>query len=263
MLGRARAQVWSYSPLYRRPRHFHAEPELNFIVHGSARFGVGSRVVELRAGEVLGFPPGQDHVMLHGSSDLVLLAVGGKLPLVSQTSSAPWSSVAPLHVRPRGPDFEALLARAEKVAGCADEARSAELWQMAIALAAPSQSCSERAPHVLTRRTLALIADDLELTRSALAKHARAHPTDISRHFHHDIGVTLVRYRTRLRILSLIDRVDAGDSNLARSALRAGFGSYSQCHRAFTLELGCPPREFFSTLRAGMEQRFEPLTTRE
>src|SRR5689334_14955077 len=57
MLGRARAQVWSYSPEFRRPRHFHAELELNVIVNGSATFGVGDAVVTARAGDLLGFPP--------------------------------------------------------------------------------------------------------------------------------------------------------------------------------------------------------------
>lgn len=261
MLGQARAQVWSYSPQYRRPRHFHAEPELNLVVHGSARFGVGNRWVDVRAGEVLGFPPGQDHVMLHGSSELVLLAVGAQRDLVCAGSDARCSTTAPLHVRPRAHDFQALVTYAEKVAGCADESRAAELWQMAAALAARSDSYPTGATHVLTRRALALLADDRESSRSALAKRAQCHPSELSRHFHHDLGVTLVRYRTRLRILSLIGRIDGGDRNLARSATVAGFGSYSQCHRAFALELGCSPSEFFGDLRTGMEHRFEPVSS--
>ena len=258
MLGRALAQVWSYSPQYRRPRHFHAEPELNLVVHGSARFGVGNRCFDVRAGEVLGFPPGQDHVLLHGSSELVLLSVGADLGLVSQGSGKRWSNIAPLHVRPRSSDFDVLVARAEQVAGCADESRAAELWQMAGSLADPAEPC--RATHVVTRRALALLTRDLELSRSQLARSVHCHPTEMSRHFHQDVGVTLVRYRTRLRILSLIRQVDARDRNLARSAVLAGFGSYSQCHRAFAVELGCSPSEFFfGSYRAGMEQLFEPV----
>jgi hypothetical protein len=40
-LGRARGIVWKYSPEFRRPRHFHAEPEINVIVAGAATFGLG------------------------------------------------------------------------------------------------------------------------------------------------------------------------------------------------------------------------------
>lgn len=264
MLGRAQAQVWSYLPQYRRPRHFHAEPELNIVIHGTARFGVGSRCVEVGAGELLGFPAGQDHVMLHGSAELVLLAVGTNAELLSHGAGTRGSSMPPLHVRPRRHDFDALVRRAQSIAGCADEARAVELWEMAEALASHSDSCRSSGghSHVLTRRALELVAGDVELSRGALARYARCHPTEMSRHFHRDVGVTLVRYRTRLRILTLIRQIDAGEHNLARAAQLAGFGSYSQCHRAFAQELGHAPSEFFfGSLRATMEQRFEPLST--
>jgi AraC-like DNA-binding protein len=72
------------------------------------------------------------------------------------------------------------------------------------------------------------------------------------------MGTTLTDYRTRLRLLRLIERVDAGSSLLA-AALEAGFGSYSQCHRAFTRVFGCTPRRFFgSELRGAMIGAFAP-----
>ncbi len=252
MMDGAPAQVWSYAPQYRRPRHFHAESELNIVVHGSARFGLGSRSVDVRAGDVLGFPAGQDHVMLQSSSDLVLFAVGAKQALGADTARVH----SALQARPRERDFAALAVRAEALAGCADGARAAELWHMACALALRYPASPT---HVLTRRALALVRDDLELGRAALAKHAQCHPTELSRHFHRDVGVTLVRYRTRLRLMSLIRSMDAGAGNLVRAALLAGFGSYSQFHRAFRAELSCSPREFFSgNLRLEMENYFEP-----
>ena len=58
------------------------------------------------------------------------------------------------------------------------------------------------------------------------------------------MGTTLTEYRTRLRLIRLIERVDSG-SNMLLAALEAGFGSYSQCHRAFTRVFGCTPRRFF------------------
>jgi quercetin dioxygenase-like cupin family protein len=66
------AYVWKYSQAIggRRPRHFHGEPEMNLIVRGSAMFGIGDAVVETIAGELLTFPPGQDHALLEASPDL-------------------------------------------------------------------------------------------------------------------------------------------------------------------------------------------------
>src|SRR3954463_10187106 len=69
MAGQKRAQVWAYAAQYRRPRHFHAEPELNLVVAGRAMFGVGDSTVQVGAGELLSFLPGQDHALLEASPD--------------------------------------------------------------------------------------------------------------------------------------------------------------------------------------------------
>jgi AraC-like DNA-binding protein len=123
-----------------------------------------------------------------------------------------------------------------------------------------AESCRRRSLHVLTRRALNILATELDLGRAALAKQLRCHPTELSRHFHSDMGVTLVRYRTRLRLLSFIREVDVTARNFVDAALLAGFGSYSQCHRAFGAELGCSPSEFFQgAVREAMENRFTPL----
>jgi AraC-like DNA-binding protein len=54
--------------------------------------------------------------------------------------------------------------------------------------------------------------------------------------------------------------VDHGANNLLSASLAAGFGSYSQCHRAFRRELGCSPRDFFdSGLRTMMRDMIAPM----
>jgi AraC-like DNA-binding protein len=60
--------------------------------------------------------------------------------------------------------------------------------------------------------------------------------------------------------LRFIEIVDAGQSTLLAAALAAGFGSYSQCHRAFSAAFGCTPRAFFGTpIRSEMADTFEPF----
>lgn len=100
--------------------------------------------------------------------------------------------------------------------------------------------------HVSTRRTLELLDEDATLGLEALAQQARTLPSEVSRYFHRDLGIPLVRYRARLRLMRFVRLVDAGAHNLMTSASEAGFGSYSQCHRVFQSELGCAPREFFA-----------------
>jgi mannose-6-phosphate isomerase-like protein (cupin superfamily) len=100
--GHARALVWKFSLEFRgrRPRHFHAEPELNLIVSGMATFGVGEAVVTASKGDLLGFPPGQDHVLLETSPDLYLYAIGIDPRLSSEVLRSEAHRVAmPLHIR--------------------------------------------------------------------------------------------------------------------------------------------------------------------
>jgi methylphosphotriester-DNA--protein-cysteine methyltransferase len=58
--------------------------------------------------------------------------------------------------------------------------------------------------------------------------------------------------------LRFIHLVDEG-STFLHAALAAGFGSYSQCHRAFQATLGYAPRAFFaSPVRRAIENAFAP-----
>ena len=73
---RARGHVWRHKPATRRPRHFHAEPELNLVTAGTARFGMGDLAIDVGPGDLLWWPPGQDHVLLDASVDFDLFVVG-------------------------------------------------------------------------------------------------------------------------------------------------------------------------------------------
>jgi AraC-like DNA-binding protein len=245
----------------RRPRHFHAEPELNLIVAGQATFGIGESVVSASAGELLGFPPGQDHVLLESSPDLYLFAIGLDPNFSSKVLRLERDNVTvPLHIRLNSSDLRALETRSAKIVDqIGVEQESAELWEHANWLRQRHAGRLNDATHVLTRRTLSLLADDPDIDREQLASKLRASPFAISRYFHHDVGMTLVRYRTRLRLMRFMRLVDDGNENLTLAAKAAGFGSYSQCHRVFQSELGCAPRQFFlSGLRQQMQQAYEP-----
>jgi AraC-like DNA-binding protein len=252
-----RAFVWKYSQSIggRRPRHFHIEPELNLVVRGSATFGVGDRAVEVSQGELIAFPSGQDHVLLHGSSDLYLFAMGLDPDYSADVLGDRAGPVLPLHVELCGHELAAVTDRASAIVDRAGaEQLGAELWQRIHWLSRRSVERRGRGSHVLTRRVLQLLEIAPEQGLEALATELRANPTELSRHFHRDFGMTLVRYRTRLRLLRFIRLVDSDERDLMTSALDAGFGSYSQCHRTFHAELGCSPRQYLgSALREQMQ----------
>ena len=256
--GDHHAFVWKYSESIggRRPCHFHAEPELNLVVHGSATFGIGESVVTVSAGELIAFPSAQDHALLYSSPDLYLYALG--LSASYSADALANEPSLPLHVQLDEGELRPLLAKAADIVDRpGTDQLGAELWQRVHWLARRAPPRSARGPHVLTRRTLQLLGKAPELGLTALAAQLRAHPTEVSRHFHRDMGITLVRYRTRLKLLQLIQLVDSGKAELMTAANHAGFGSYSQCHRAFQAELGCSPRQFFfSGLRDGMQRSY-------
>ena len=256
--GNHQAFVWKYSdPIGgRRPRHFHAEPELNLVVRGSATFGIGDNVVTVSPGEIVAFPSAQDHVLIDSSPDLYLYAVGLDPRYSAEVLGSEPSH--PLHVRLPGSELRAVADRAAEIVERADVGQlGAELWQRVHWLARHATPRSAQVTHVLTRRTLQLLHADPDLALTSVAQRLRAHPTDVSRHFHRDMGMTLVRYRTRLKLLDFIRLVDSHQAELMAAASSAGFGSYSQCHRSFQAELSCSPREFFlAGLRKDMQHAY-------
>jgi AraC-like DNA-binding protein/quercetin dioxygenase-like cupin family protein len=246
--GVERAFVWKYAQSVggRRPRHFHAEPELNLVVSGSVRFGVGDAVVDVSRGELLVFPAGQDHVVLDASPDLYLYAIGLDPAHSTLVLGRDGQSVAPLHVALDTTELDEVVDRAAAIVDRAEaEELGAELWGRVFWLARRAAARSSGGPHVVSRRALKLLSAAPELGLDRVASELRAHPSEVSRYFHRDLGMTFVRYRTRLRLLHFIRLIQAGKRDLMHAASESGFGSYSQCHRAFCAELGCAPRAFF------------------
>ncbi len=259
ILGAARGYIWHHVPATRRPRHFHAEPELNLITAGRATFGMGEATMAVEAGDLLWWPPGQDHVLLDASLDFDLYVIGLTADFSERVLGDFASSVTASAARFRldGDSlgkFRAMCAAPVEAGATADvERKVGDFWRHA-----HRQRIVAHDRHLLTRRTLESVLARPELKRSDLAQVARGNVSEVSRHFHHDIGLTLTAYRTRLRLLRFIDLVDRGQRFLV-AAVEAGFGSYSQCHRVFLQTFGCTPRLFFrSGIREEIQNRFDP-----
>lgn len=261
MLPGRRAQIWRYSPEYRRPRHFHREPELNLVVSGTASFGTGRALIRAAAGDLLHWPPGCDHELLDPSPDFDLF-VFALTPELCDRVLAQQSALAlagPLQIRLPESTTAALHARLAAPAITAEchvaEEHVARLWLDAhdSRLTAPNRG-------TLGRRVLRSLLQQPELDRGERARLVHAHPSELSRSFHRELGLTLGSYRTRLRLLRFVELCDARRGTLLAAALEAGFGSYSQCHRAFSLTFGCTPRAFFGPhVRDDMANAFEPF----
>jgi len=257
--GPARAHVWHHVPETRRPRHFHSEPELNLVAAGSATFGVGDLTISVGPGDLLWWAPGQDHVLVDASIDFDLYVVGltpefSERVLGSGTASAHGGAT---RTRLDPESLARLRSDCSAPLGgdpTAVEQHLGDLWREA-----HDRRRTALAKRASTSHALVSLIEKPELGRDDVALAVRAHPTDVSRHFHRDIGLTLTEYRTRLRLLRFIHSMDRGEANLLSAALNARFGSYSQYHRAFHGTLACSPRDFFRTdLRSRMKDLLSP-----
>jgi AraC-like DNA-binding protein len=247
MLAGRRAQAWRHQPAFRRPRHFHPEPELNIVVRGSAAIGLGDQVLPLIQGDVLFFHPGQDHALLEASADLELFVVALRPELAARVCGA-LTHVASSGFRLPDSVWRESVEQLEGLTQIVDS-HAVEHALSAVFSNVLSRVCKH---HVLSRRALQAISGSPEATGTALAERLGVNPSALSRHFHDDLKLTFVEYRARLRAMAFVRLVDEGRT-LTSAALGAGFGSYAQCHRVLSKSFGCAPQRYFGGERVRID----------
>ncbi|HEU5074575.1 MAG TPA: helix-turn-helix domain-containing protein [Polyangiaceae bacterium] len=282
-----RAQAWRYQPKYRRPLHFHAEPELNFVWQGRARFVVGGRSFWVERGGLIILPPGIDHALVDASPDLEFFAIGFHPELANSYAQSREASfgfqVACKQVSE--PAIERITSICGSLGETPDRAVVESLLREPFEHAAldrgpfgsslqhagrsqhdsqsqhGGQSQVARSQSQLALRAASLVQGDRSIRRYEIAKALASNAGDVSRTFRRDTGITLREFRRRVRVLRFLEEADAHPKNLMRAAYASGFGSYSQCHRDFSAVLGVSPREFLASgQRRAMADRFEPAT---
>ncbi|WP_437615651.1 AraC family ligand binding domain-containing protein [Sorangium sp. So ce834] len=255
-----RAQAWRYHPVYRRPAHFHDEPEFNLVVRGTATFRVGHRRVPMGRGSLSWYPPGLDHYLEDASPDLELYVVGFRPELID--AFAREHGCAPSFSRPHQRlDQATLSACADAMAQVpssrddpAVEGRLLELLAVLAQMTPPPQMS-------LGHRAAALLVEAPSLRRDELTRRLASNRGDVSRKFRRDQGLSLTEYKNRLQTLKLLDLLEQGSSHLTHAALEAGFGSYSRCHQVIRELLGMAPSALLDPgTRKRLADRLEPLS---
>jgi AraC-like DNA-binding protein len=214
--------------------------------------------MDIHAGQVIGFAPGCEHELLGASSDFELFALGFEPDLACAYRREHGKGLSfgggPINIG------EKELESIRELCMSIDAARDRLALEQKLILVA-ANVCRE-GPATLARRALKALAADPEQSRDVLTRKLGSNRGDLSRAFRREVGATLPQYRNRLRVLAFIRKLDAGLSMATASRL-AGFGSYSQCHRAFTQLLGHSPREFMQpSVRLELARRFEPYDER-
>jgi AraC-like DNA-binding protein len=241
--------------------HFHAEPELNFVWRGRARFVVGSRSFSVERGGLLILPPGVDHALVEASPDLEFFAIGFHPELVhayARTGGAAFGlRVACKQVS--GAVTERLASLCGALGEAPDRSVVEGLLREPLEHAAVDDTLHRSHQADLGVRAASLVLNEASLRRYQLAKTLASNPGDISRSFLRDNGISLREFRKRMRLLRFLEAVESFPKNLTRAAHVSGFGSYSQCHRDFCALVGMSPREFLTSgQRQAMADHFEP-----
>ncbi len=105
-------------------------------------------------------------------------------------------------------------------------------------------------PSTLAQRALRALERDPVVTGERIAHEMGISPGHLARSFKHEMGLSLVEYRNRLRIERFLRSVQRGNDSLLRAALEAGFGSYAQFFRVYRKLLGTTPREHLGARKA-------------
>jgi AraC family transcriptional regulator len=75
----------------------------------------------------------------------------------------------------------------------------------------------------------------------AIARHVYSSPYHLARVFHAQVGITLHRYRSNLRLAAALTALGEGCDDLAALALRLGYAGHAHFSTAFREAFGCSP----------------------
>jgi AraC-like DNA-binding protein len=102
---------------------------------------------------------------------------------------------------------------------------------------------AEDARELLATDPAGLSLDELSSTLGVSRSH-------LSRTFHAATGQTLTAFRRRQRVSLALDRLEAGERDLARLAAELGFADHAHLTRTMHAELGTPPSRLRTDLQA-------------
>jgi AraC-like DNA-binding protein len=110
-------------------------------------------------------------------------------------------------------------------------------------------SAAERRRRALADDAREALALELSLTLPALGRRIGAAPHHLSRVFKAHTGHTITEHRRRQRARAALERLAAGDSDLARIAADVGFADQAHLTRTIRAQTGTTPSALRAALR--------------
>jgi len=251
------------------PNHYHDELEFKIVLWGTTTYDVGSRRVVLGPGSQLWLAPGQQHALVEVSDDLAMWVASFRPEAVRLAERA--TGVRVLDQQTTWGTHVLTAERLREFSRLSSEAalqhhsREFNLLanQLLLRALACCDFCDQPAPmsprargvhHPAVARAVTLLRElDEDLSLAQVARRCGLSATRLSRLFKEQMGLSLVQYRSHLRVQRFIRQFGRGETqNMLEAAIRAGFGSYPQFHRAFWQVTGYAPSEHLRRVRAGV-----------
>ena len=249
--------------------HSHDELEINLVTSGRCTYMVAGQPQQFRSRTLLWLFPDQAHLLMNWTRDFAMWIVVispelieemiPRIPILGERD--PGSIVA----RVLPPKCVRLLdAVAQELSSGFQPLESHDLgfaWWLASAWNAYQHGDSEDAGplHSAVARAMALLRENPSKNLRALATETRISPSQLSRLFKRQAGVSITDFRNRLRLEAFVNECDGGRSNaMFALAKDAGFGSYAQFSRVFRRQMGCSPEAYYRTTRQNKQPQAVP-----
>ncbi|MEI9941505.1 MAG: AraC family transcriptional regulator [Pseudomonadota bacterium] len=268
-----RGAIWPFNPECWRPAHYHAQVEFLLVLRGRLEERVGHTTHTVHEGQLVWHLPGVEHELSSASSDCDFVVVQAEPDLcaeigrsfhaangaesgASAASFSDWTRqlgwlaagrpIVELKRADRDRVLEACAITCSIETLSPKEAGQRLHTALASAWAATRDDHDDRRPNSLVELACCLMLEDPSLDRSAICRKLDVSESFLSRRFQRELGVAFVEQRARSRVGRFCTHVARDGHNYLESALRAGFGSYSQLHRVFVELVGINPREYFA-----------------
>ncbi|MFA5688719.1 MAG: helix-turn-helix transcriptional regulator [Kiritimatiellales bacterium] len=240
--------------------HHHEHLEINFVERGQAKYNVNDRIYNLEARGIVFLFPAQEHVLYDRSSDFQMWNITVRQSFLNTLCKSRY--LMPLKAR----DPQEYFCRRFHLA-------TARLYEKLL----PDVAAQQKTHPVIYRLGLGYLVAGLwkDFHENAtinihqpvsphiqkiiyLLSHSNDHknldvlagefnisPSQISRMFKKEMGISITEFRNRVKLDRFINLMFKHPKyDLLTLAMDSGFGSYTQFFRIFRQQMGMTPEEF-------------------
>ena len=242
--------------------HHHDEFEVNLVMNGRCTYIVAGEKHTLRARSILWLFPEQEHLLTDFSRDFAMwiLVISPefaaqmvpRIPILAERDpGSVLSKTLPTKCVRFLEEVAQTLSTGFQPLDCHELGLA---WWLSSAWNAYEHGDTQDAGslHSAVSRAMALLHENPAKNLRTLARETRISPSQLSRLFKRQTGISITDFRNGLRLEAFVANCDGSRANaMFALAKEAGFGSYAQFSRVFRRQMGCSPETYYRAGRRG------------